>query len=77
MLKRSLLIVAALAWVAPVSAGAPSTAHVHAKGKCTKAHTKTAQAKPGVAKAQTIAPRVSVPDGGSIFSLGRGSLLAP
>lgn len=77
MLKHSLLIVAALAWVAPVSAGAPSTAHVHAKGKCTKAHTKVAQANPGVAKAQTIVRGVTVPAGGSIFSLGRSSLLAP
>jgi hypothetical protein len=82
MLKSSLLIAAALAWVAPLSAGAPSTTHVHAKGKCVKTQAKAAwakpiAAKPGMAKAQTIAPRVSIPDEGSIFSLGRGSLLAP
>ena len=77
MLKHSLLIVAALAWVAPLSAGAPSTTHVDAKGKCTKAQAKAALPKAGVPKAQTIAPRLSMPQEGSIFALGRGSLLAP
>jgi hypothetical protein len=82
MLKHSLLIVAALAWVAPLSAGAPSTTPAHAKGKCTKAQAKAAwskpaAAKPGIPKAQTVAPRVSMPEEGSIFSLGRGSLLTP
>jgi Cu/Zn superoxide dismutase len=82
MLKRSLLIVAALAWVAPLSAGAPSTTHVHAKGKCAKPQAKATwskpvAAKPGVPKAQTVAPRVSMPEAGSIFSLGRASLLTP
>ena len=80
MLKSSLLIAAALAWVAPLSAGAPSTTHVHAKCVKTQARTawaKPVAAKPGVAKVQTIAPRVSMPDEGSIFSIGRGSLLQP
>ena len=82
MLKSSLMIAAALAWVAPLSAGAPSTTHVYAKGKCVKTQAKTAWAKPvvakpGVAKVQTIAPRFSMPDEGSIFSIGRGSLLQP
>jgi hypothetical protein len=81
MLKHSLLIVAALAWVAPLSAGAPSTNPAQAKAKCAKAQAKSAWskpvAKPGMPKAQTIAPRVSMPAEGSIFSFGRGSLLTP
>ena len=82
MLKVSLLIAAALAWVAPLSAGAPSTNSAQAKGKCAKAQAKAAwskpvAAKPGMPKAQTIAPRVSMPAEGSIFSFGRGSLLTP
>ena len=84
MVKNSLLVLAALAWAAPLVAGVPSTvAHSSgAKAKCPKAHAKVAQVKPvkakgGMVSVRTIAPRQSVPSEGSIFSLGRGSLLAP
>ena len=86
MVKNSRLVLAALAWAAPLVAGGPSTAaHSSAKAKCPKAHAKAAQAKVAKAKAKgggmapvsSIAPRLSVPEEGSFFSIGRGSLLAP
>jgi hypothetical protein len=91
MLKSSVLILAALAWAAPPAAAATAKSHTHAsaaaKAKCPKAHAKATQAKAtqawtssdkgGVAAARTVAPRLSMPDEGSIFSLGRGSVLAP
>jgi len=91
MFKSSVLILAALAWAAPLAAGAPAKSHTRAsaaaKAKCPKAQAKAAQAKAapawttagkgGVATARTVAPRLSMPAEGSIFSLGRGSVLAP
>jgi hypothetical protein len=83
MVKNSLLVLAALAWAAPIAASVPSKSQVSAaKAKCPKAHAKATQAKPvkakgGMAPARAIAPSHSVPGEGSIFSLGRGSLLAP
>jgi ribosomal protein L4 len=89
MVKNSLLVLAALAWAAPIAASVPSKSHVSAaKAKCPKAQAKATQAKAtqaksakatggGMATARAIAPRHGLPGEGSIFSLGRGSLLAP
>ena len=88
MVKNSLLVLAALAWAAPIAASVPSKSHVAAKAKCPKAQAKATQAKAtqakpvkatggGMAPARAIVPRHGLPGEGSIFSLGRGSLLAP
>ena len=85
MLKRSVLVLAALAWAAPLTAGVLSQTHsAGVKAKCPKAHAqaqdermKAAQPKGGMVRARTVAPRLSVPEEGSIFAIGRGSMLAP
>ena len=83
MVKNSLLVLAALAWAAPIAASVPSKSKSAPPRRSVRrlmpkpTLAKPVQAKGGMAPARAIAPRLSVPDEGSIFSLGRGSLLAP
>jgi hypothetical protein len=82
MRKRSLLLVATLAWVAPLSAaqGPVSTpqARSHAKGDCPAARARAraeaaARQKGAWTAPRTIAQPVDVPAEGSIFAIGRSS----
>jgi hypothetical protein len=83
MRRRSLLVVATLAWVAPLSAHSPVATH-HAKGECPKAKAKAAAAtttakadatrQPGGSNgSRANAAPADVPGEGSVFAIGRGS----
>jgi hypothetical protein len=80
MRKRSLLAIATIAWVAPLSAQGPGSnwhPSVHAaKSDCPVARAKAqvASRKAGaVVRARAIAPSVDTPGEGSIFAIGRSS----
>jgi hypothetical protein len=83
---RGLLIIAMFAWVGPVAAHGPSSAH---KGDCPAARAKAeaTAARQGAATPahksgawmapRAVAPPADVPGEGSIFGMGRSSVLMP
>jgi len=68
MRKRSLLVIATVAWVAPLSAQrhAPTWLHPN-KADCPAAR----------AKAEAAARQAELPGEGSIFGIGRSAVLMP
>jgi hypothetical protein len=81
MIKRSLLVLATLAWVAPLSAhdGGASVRARSAKSDCPKDREKQA-ARPaaGSTRARAVAPVLGSPTDSWLFSIGRGaSVLSP
>jgi hypothetical protein len=83
MRKRTLLVIATLAWVAPLSAHGPAVAGQNrsaANEGCPVARAKAAAARQtaGSIGARAIAPRIQGPRDGSIFALrGSSSVLVP
>jgi hypothetical protein len=84
MRKRTLLVIATLAWVAPLSAHGPAVAGqnpIMAIHDCPVARAKAvaaARQSAGSIGARAIAPRIQGPRDGSIFALrGSSSVLVP
>jgi hypothetical protein len=80
MRKRSLLVLVAFAWVGPVAAhGAVSAWHAP-RSDC-PAHRAKAEAaarqKSGMPAAKAVAAPVDLPGEGSVFGMGRSSVLMP
>ena len=83
---RGLLIIAMFAWIGPVAAHGPASGQ---KGDCPVARAKAeaAAARPTAAKPahkdgawtapRAVAPPADVPGEGSIFGMGRSSVLMP
>ena len=83
MRKRSLLVLVAFAWVGPVAAhGAASGWHASrsdcpvARAKAEAAARQKAKA-PGAPGARAVAAPTDIPGEGSVFGMGRSSVLMP
>jgi hypothetical protein len=83
MRKRTLIVLVGFAWVGPVSAhGADAVWRqtAHSKADCPAARAKAeaaARQHAGSTSARAVAPPVDLPGEGSVFGMGRSSVLMP
>ena len=83
MRKRTLLILATFAWVGPVSAhgaGGAWQPTAHSKADCPAARARAeaaARHQDASTSARAIAAPVDLPGEGSVFGMGRSSVLMP